>query len=375
MQAEELKPTRNLVIPTEVFRELIYALGHAVDVAETRPIPDLEQRVGYLTLALHGQDLDWLVGSSKTAGVLETTSQLGMGYYRLGGQQELNMNGIGVAGQTTGTKPYNSGEEGVSFEIGRLTGYGEVFWVMPAAHALQGGGLISIFDSLHDPELGNPIGGLHRFTGEMDVYSPFALVLTRLSRLNEMSSDITGLVQLFRRDKQSFMRKFAETGVLNTVEVDEVTEEFLEDLISNQYEKFRELMIATHSYWGVNLNSPLVLLMIPEKWEDQIRDIINETELNDKQKEFINNQIVLYRADLDQDEDISELEKIYITLQEPSEYARRILPNLRLFLGRPELTLQEAESVLKLSETLLQKDRITNVPFLGNVVAPSVSLI
>lgn len=263
--------------------DILRGISGDADMLTVEADKQLSREVTSLTLANHATDFERYIGTNEGEGILA--------YGSLNGQKALNVKGIPVTGKTTQSEAFTDGEEGVSFEVGNLSGYGGVLLVMPLSVPMTNGGTMSIFDPPSEITNENKIGGLYGYQGEVDIYPLFATVLARLGRLNDFVHTID------RADKSdiNFKRRLLEFGLISEEEVVETIEdrELLESRINAQYESLRELLVLSEEFDGININVPFVLVLIPEKHREKIERIIGEM-ANSRERNFFSNQIIYY---------------------------------------------------------------------------------
>lgn len=319
----------------------------------------LSSEVASLTLANHATDFERYVGADEGQGI--------QAYGSLNGQKALNVKGIPVAGKTTRSEAFTDGEEGVSFEVGNLSGYGEVFFVMPLSVPMTNGGTMSIFDPPSEITEENKIGGIYGYQGEADIYPLFATVLARLGRLN----DFVHTLDKADRTDINFKRRLLEFGLISEEEGIEIIEkrDLFETRVNAQYEELRELMVLTEEFDGININVPFVLVLMPEKHREKMERIIGGM-ADLRERNFFSNQIIYYDNDLDEDDEIDNLLELFENLKDPEYYATMVLANMRTCLDNESLEVEDLIELLKNQETLLRRGRVRR-DFTGYVFAPS----
>lgn len=373
MIEEGLNP--NKPEPIEIYRRIVDDDQVGVFV----PNPDKARLVNTLTLLTHGTKPEFFLGDEQSVGILN--HHLTRDDYRLCSRMESHVLGADLPGYLTKATDASESEEGVSFYAGQLSDISTVFFVMPLSTATQNGVLLSSFTSPSQLTTPNQLGGMHAITGEIDIYSPMGFSLSQLKRFRLIANE-ANVEKLLHPQFSTELREF---GLVRAGEVDSdvlFNEELRNQRIDEFNKRLENLRELSKEFWGVDLYNPLTLLLVPTNLEKKVTDVLSR--IPDVQlREVISNQIEYYEDVIDVEYDPlddeyndegSPVHENFERYKDIEFYATKVLPNLRIWMQDPDLSLEVAMETLKIQETLLDGVRFHRGLGPGYLYPPSVGI-
>lgn len=342
-----------------------------------------------ISLATHGQRLEHLMGSEKTQGLIQSVAKNGLSSWKLLSKEENNFEGVPVEAYSSfgGGAAGEEGEARISFYVNDLAGFGEVNWVMPVGTVIGKGGIVGLFYDPTETSVDFSLKGMHAKTGEFGFYSPLGCCLESKQR-GEKALDI-----IESRLKRTHITKeeidptvFIKSFLLNytkysDMEPQEGREEYIQRKIGKRspeltkddlvrflnieqerqkiiVEKSLRLVKTNKDFQGVDLFNSTAICFIPEEKMTEIKEKINAlTNLTDKQRQFMRQQMIPY----DTSDELALSERITDLSQHPEKYAELILQNMRLLLDNPELITEDVVVLLKEQELKIGEDRFARL--------------